>query len=147
MFKSILAVIVSYLVMMILLFAIHSGGYLALGAERVFQSGTYVVAPLWLILYVGATLCAAIVGGYVCAAISRSRNTCRVFAGVVFTLTLLLCIPAMRADSTPRQRNGPVSSMQALHQAQTPLWVHLLNPLVAVIGVLAGSCRKRHAGR
>jgi hypothetical protein len=35
--------------------------------------------------------------------------------------------------------------MQAMHQAQTPLWLNLLNPFICAAGVLYGSCKKRHA--
>ncbi|MEP6686311.1 MAG: hypothetical protein ABJB22_05990 [Verrucomicrobiota bacterium] len=145
MLKSILAIVVSYVVMAIFLFAVFTVVYLALGPDRVFQAGTYAVSPLWLTFYAVANLCAAILGGYICAAISRSKITCRVFAGIVFALALLLCIPAMRADQTPRVRTGDVPSMQAMRQAQTPVWMHLLNPFLSAIGVLFGSCRKRHA--
>jgi hypothetical protein len=145
MLKSILALIVSYIAMVIFLFTVFTAAYLALGPDRVFQAGTYAVSPLWLLFYAVANLCAAILGGYICAAISGSKMTCRVFAGIVFVLALLLCIPAMRAEQTPRSRTGDVPNMQAMHQAQTPLWMHLLNPFVSAVGVLFGSCRKRHA--
>jgi hypothetical protein len=143
--KSILAVIVSYIVMAIFLFAIFTAAYLALGPERVFQPGTYAVSPLWLTFYAVANLSAAILGGYICATISRSKITCRVFAGIVFVLTFLLCIPALRADQTPRVRTGDVPNMQAMRQAQTPVWMHILNPFLCAAGVLFGSCRKRHS--
>ncbi len=132
--------------MVVFLFAVFTGAYLALGPERVFQPGIYAVSPLWLVFYAVANLCAAILGGYRCAAISRSRNTCRVFAAIVFVLAFLLCIPALRADRTPHARTGDVPNMQAMHQAQIPAWMHLLNPFVCAVGVLCGSCRKRHAG-
>jgi hypothetical protein len=145
MLKSILAIIVSYIVMAIFLVAVFVAAYLALGADRVFQVGTYAASPLWLTFYAIANLCAAILGGYICAAISRSKNTCRIFAGIVFALALLLCVPAMRADQTPRLRTGNVPTMAAIHQAQIPIWMHLLNPFICAAGVLFGSCRKRHA--
>jgi hypothetical protein len=51
MLKYIAAVIVSYLVMAIFLFAVFTAAYLALGPERVFQPGTYAVSTLWLTFY------------------------------------------------------------------------------------------------
>ncbi|HMG06361.1 MAG TPA: hypothetical protein VK581_12955 [Chthoniobacterales bacterium] len=145
MLKSVVAVIVSYIVMVIFLFAVFTAAYLALGPERAFQPGTYAVSPLWLAFYAVANLCAAILGGYLCAAISQSRITCRAFAGIVFALALLLCVPAMRADKTPRVRMSDIPNLQAMHQAQIPVWMHLLNPFICAVGVLFGSCRKRHA--
>jgi hypothetical protein len=142
MLRSALAVIVSYIAMFILYFAVFTAAYLALGTERVFEPSTYVVSPLWLALAAVISFCGAILAGYLCAAMSKSMGACQVLAGVVLVLGLLLCIPAIRADRTPRLRAGDVPNMEAMHQAQAPVWMHLLSPVIGAVGVLLGSRMK-----
>ena len=48
MLKSILAVIASYAVMFIFLFAAFTGCYLALGTEGAFQTDSYEVSTVWI---------------------------------------------------------------------------------------------------
>ena len=142
MLKSVLAVIVGYLAMAIFLFAAFTGVYLALGTERTFQPDTYVVSGLWLALAAIVSFCGAIVGGFVCAAISKNKRTCQVLAAIVFILGIAVCIPAMREDPTPRPRTGDVPNLQAMQQAQTPVWMHILSPFIGAIGVLLGARMK-----
>jgi hypothetical protein len=128
--------------MFILYFAVFTAAYLALRTERVFEPSTYVVSPLWLTLAAVISFCGAIPAGYICAAISKSMGACQVLAGVVLVLGLLLCIPAIRADRTPRLRAGDVPNMEAMHQAQAPVWMHLLSPVIGAVGILLGSRMK-----
>ena len=92
MLKSILAVIVSFIVMAIFSFAIFSCAYLALGAERVFEGESYDVSTIWMVLMVAVGLIGGIVGGWVCAAISKNMGVCKVFAGIVLALGLISAV-------------------------------------------------------
>lgn len=145
MLKSIIAVIVSYVVMVVFLFAVFSLVYLGMGTERAFQAGTYVVTPLWLALAVVISFLGAMLGGYVCAGISKSKRTCQVLAGIVFVAGILVCSSAMRADPAPRVRAGDVPNLQAMQQAQSPTWMHILSPVIGAMGVLLGSRMKMRA--
>jgi hypothetical protein len=85
-------------------------------------------------------LLGSILGGYICAVISRNMRTCQVFAFIVFLLGLLACIPAMKRNpDSPNVRAGEVENLQAMQLAVTPLWVHLLTPVISAVGVLAGA--------
>jgi membrane protease YdiL (CAAX protease family) len=142
MVRPILAAIVSYIVMAMVLFALFSAAYLMLGAECTFQTGTFQVSPLWLVLASVITFCGALVGGYVCAITSKSRRACQVLAGIVFLMSAVACIPAMREDPIPRSRAGEVSNLQAMQQAQSPMWMHVLSPFIGAAGVLLGARMK-----
>jgi len=147
MLKSILAIIVSYAAMFILFMAIFTGCYFALGVERVFQPDSYEVSGLWLTLTLVVSFLGSIIGGLVCAAISKSWRTCRVFALIVFFLTLLSCLSALKRDpDAPNVRAGEVSSLDAMKLAVTPMWLHLVNPVISGAGVLLGARLKRRAG-
>ena len=144
MLRSIAAVIVSYATMFVFFFAAFTGCYIALGADRVFQPDSYEVSMLWIVLARVLSLLGSILGGYICAVISRNMRACQVFAFIVFFLGLLACIPAMRRDpDSPNVRAGEVENLQAIQLAVTPLWVHLLTPVISAAGVLAGARLKR----
>lgn len=144
MLRSILAIIASYVVMFIFLFAAFTGCYFALGAEGAFQTDSYEVSTIWIALTVVVCLLAGTIGGFLCAAISQSKRTCQIFAFIVFFLGLLACIPAMkRSPDAPNVRAGEVSNLEAMKLAVSPMWLHLLTPVVSAAGVLLGARMKR----
>lgn len=143
MLKSILAIIASYVVMFIFLFAAFTGCYFALGAEGTFQTDSYEVSTVWIALTVVVCLLAGLIGGFLCAAISKSKRTCQIFAFIVFFLGLLACIPAMkRSPDAPNVRAGEVSNTEAMTLAVSPMWLHLLTPVLSAAGVLLGARMK-----
>jgi cytochrome bd-type quinol oxidase subunit 2 len=140
MVKSILAIIASCVVMVIFLFAAFTGCYLALGAEGTFQTDSYEVSTIWIALTVVVCLLAGIIGGFLCAAISKSKRTCQIFAFIVFFGSLLACIPAMKRNpDAPNVRAGEVSNVDAMRLQVSPMWLHLLTPMVSAAGVLLGA--------
>lgn len=143
MLKSIVAIIASYAVMFVFFLAVFTGTYIALGPERVFQTDSYEISTLWMVLAIVLSFLGSMVGGYLCAAISKNWRTCQVFAFVVFFLGLLACIPAMKRNpEAPNVRAGEVSNLEAMQLAVTPMWVHLLTPVLSAAGVLLGARMK-----
>jgi cytochrome bd-type quinol oxidase subunit 2 len=140
MLKSILAIIASYAVMFVFLFAAFTGCYFLLGAEGAFQTDSYEVSTIWIALTVVVCLLAGIIGGFLCAAISKSKRTCQIFAFIVFFLGLLACIPAMKRNpNAPNVRAGEVSNLEAMELAVSPMWLHLLTAVLSGAGVLLGA--------
>lgn len=143
MLKSIVAIIVSYAVMFVFFMAIFTCCYIALGAERVFQTDSYEVSTLWLVLTIVLSFLGSMIGGYLCAVISKSWRTCQVFALIVFFLTLLSCISALKRNpEAPNVRAGDVTYLEAIQLAVTPLWLHLVNPVISGAAVLLGARMK-----
>lgn len=143
MLKSILAVIVSYAVMFVFFMAVFAGCYFALGSERVFQTDSYEVSTLWIAVTFVLSFLGSMLGGFICAAISKSKRTCQVFAFIVFFVSLLACIPAMkRSPDAPNVRAGEVANFEALKLEVSPMWVHLVTPVLAAAGVLLGARMK-----
>src|SRR5205085_4428435 len=91
--KSILGIVVGYIVMAFTAFTLFTCAYLGLGVDRVFESDSYAVSMLWIVLMIVITLVCGILGGLTCAAISKSKKTCLVFVGIVFVLSLVFAIP------------------------------------------------------
>jgi hypothetical protein len=147
MLKSILAIIVSYVVMFVIFMAIFTGLYLALGVERVFQADSYEVSMLWVVLTLVIGFFVCMFSGWVCAAISKSWRACQVFALIVFLLALIQCFSALKRNpDAPNIRAGEVAMFDAMKLAVTPLWLHLVNPILSGAGVLVGARMKRRNG-
>lgn len=144
MVRAILGVIVGYIVMALLVFCFLTIAYLGMGADTAFRPGTYNVSMLWVVVSCVLGLIAAIVGGLVCALISRSKRAVQVLAGIVFVLGILIAIPALTTvDVRPNNRAGNVPNLQAMQLARTPGWVALINPFLGAAGVLIGSRLKK----
>jgi hypothetical protein len=143
MLKSILGVVVGYIVMAIFSFAIFTCAYLGLGVERVFEPESYDVSTIWMVLMIAFGLIGGIVGGWVCAAISKSKGACMAFAGIVLALGLIVSIMTKMKEHPDIARTGDVPNLQAMQMAQTPTWLCLLNPVVVAAGVLLGARMKK----
>lgn len=143
MLKSILGVIVGYVVIMVVAFAAYTAAYFGLGAERAFESGTYALSGIWIGLVIAITLISGLIGGLTCAAISKSRTTGLVFAVIVFVLGFAFELPNLMKDRTPVARTGEVSNLDAMGKAVPPLWLCILNPFLAGAAVLMGTRMKK----
>lgn len=141
MLRAIVGVIASYIVMAVIITIVFIGLFLALGVERVFQPDSYEVSLLWLVISIAISVGSAVVGGYVCTAISRSMRACQVLALIILVLGIILCLPKMRED--PHVRAGDVPTLQVMNLAQMPPWMHVLNPFLGAVGVLVGARMKK----
>ena len=142
MLKSIVGVIVGYLVIMLVAFAAYTAAYFGLGADRAFEPGTYALSGIWIGLVIAITLISGVIGGLTCAAISKSRTAGLVFAVIVFVLGFVFELPNIM-DHTPKARASDVSNMEAMGKAKPPLWLCILNPFLGGAAVLMGARMKK----
>jgi hypothetical protein len=147
MLRSIAGVVIGYVVLALIVFVSFSITYLVIGAEGAFRPGSYDVSTLWLVISFVLGLIAAVVGGYVCAAIAKNSKAPMILAGIVLVLGLLIAIPVlMTPDSgTVQGREGNVGNFEAMQNAKQPGWVAILNPIVGAIGVIYGGRLRRVA--
>jgi hypothetical protein len=139
MLKSIVAVIVGYVVMFVTVFVLLSSAYLGMGTERAFQPGSYEVSVAWLAVMLMVSALAAVVGGKVCRLIARGDRAVYALGGLVLVLGLLSAIPALTATGAePKPRTGDVANLEAMMNAKQPAWVALLLPVIGVAGVFVG---------
>jgi hypothetical protein len=147
MLRAIIAVVVSYLLMFVLMFVIFTCMYLLMGADSAFQPGTYDASNLWIALSCVVTLVAAIIAGWVCVAIARTRKASLGLAVAIFVFGLFLAIPSIMArNANPHLvRTGDVSNMEAMQRAKEPIWAPFLFPFIGVAGALIGGKLKRQS--
>ncbi|HEY0971582.1 MAG TPA: hypothetical protein VGE02_11500 [Gemmatimonadales bacterium] len=133
------AVVLGYLVMAILVFALFTSAYAVLGAEGAFMPGSYDVSAAWILVSVVVGIVAALAGGWVARRIARDVRGPRALAVLVLVLGLgmaALSLGGSRPDPGPRE--GAPTNSEAMQQARTPTWMMLLNPLIGALGVLVG---------
>lgn len=141
MFRSILAIILSYVVGNLVFFGIVTGCFFLLGVERVFEPDSYEVSSIWVALTVVVSFLGAMVAGYLCLWISRSWRTCQILALIVLMLTSISCIVQLRRinPDAPNIRAGDVDYVNAMKLGVPPRWLPFVNPIVGCIGVLIGA--------
>lgn len=143
MVKSILAVIVGYIVMAIFAFAVCTCAYIGLGVERVFQPESYDVSTIWVVIMMVIAVIGGILGGLVCAAISKSKGACMALAIVVLVVGMIGAITTSMKEHPSAARSGDVSNLEAMMKAQTPAWFCFVNPVLGAVCVMLGARMKK----
>ena len=133
------AVVAGYAVMALIVFVSFSLAFLALGAERTFQPGSYAVTTTWVVVSFVLGFVAAVAGGLVCGLIARADTAPRVLAALVIVLGLAMAVPAVTSPPAPPTRGPAVSNTEAMMNAREPLWMALANPFLGAFGVLLGA--------
>ncbi len=144
MLKSIIAIVVSYIAMFVFFMVVVIGCYVALGSERVFKPDSYEISTLWLVLTLIVSFVGSAIAGYLCAVISGSWATCRVFAFIVFLATLGFCFASLRqSQESPNVRASEVSWTDGIRLGVSPMWLHFVSPVISGVAVLVGARMKR----
>lgn len=132
--------LVGYLVMFVVLFATLTAMYFGLGSEQTFLPASYAVTPLWMAVFCFFQFDAGLVAGLVVSMLSRDRRVPRMLAVMTMVLGILMALPAVLGTvPAAAPRTGSVTNLDAMMQAQTPLWIQLIAPALAALGVLAGA--------
>ena len=139
--RTIASVVLGYVVIFAVVIATFSLAYLLLGPDRAFQPGTYDVSALWLVVSIVLGFTAAVIGGWICAWVARSPSGPRSLAVVVLVLGFAMSVPAlMETDAAVAGvRDSSVGNSEAMMNAEQPVWIVLLNPLIGAAGVLVGA--------
>ena len=141
MVRNILGVVLGYVAMFAFVFITFTILYFILGADGSFESGTFEVSLIWIIISFILSIAAALLGGYLCTLISKNQKAALVLAGLVLVLGIVMAIPALNDSSNEVQemRSADVPNMEAMQKAKQPPIVLLLNPIIGALGVFAGS--------
>ena len=144
MLKAFGGIVAGYIAMAIIISILFIGHFMALGVERAFEPDSYEISTLWIAISMAISFGSAVVGGCVCAAISKSLRACQALAAIVVILGFLLCLPAIqRGEGGPNVRAGEITILEAMRLEVAPIWMHLLNPVLGAVGVLLGARMKK----
>lgn len=129
-----------YILMFVVLFATLTAVYFALGTERTFLPDSYAVTPLWMAVFCFFQFDSGLVAGIVVSKLSRDRKVPLILAAMTLVFGILMALPAIQSGAHDTlSRDGSLTNMQAMMQAQTPVWIQLIAPALAALGVIAGA--------
>ena len=145
MLRSVLGVIVGYIVMFVLQVIAFMTIYTMMGADWSFKPASYEASTAWTAMQFGVILVTTIIAGLICAAIAKGGKAPLVLAVVVLVLGLALAFAstALRPADTHEIRAGNVPNMEAMSKARHPAWVIFLGPVIGAVGVVMGGKLKR----
>ena len=143
--RTIVGVIVGYVLMFILNICGFVTMYSVLGQDQSFEPGLYLASTKWIIGTLVICLFTGAIAGLVCAVVARGGRAPIALAITVIVLGLLLAIPAMMKAQINSKlvRAGDTPSMQAAQLAYFPVWCPFVFPFISAIGVLVGGKVKR----
>jgi hypothetical protein len=139
MMKAFGGVVLGYLMMAAFVFLSMWLAYQIVGAERAFRPGVFRVSDLWIITSFALGFAGAVVGGYVCAAVTSNVRAPKYLAILVLIAGFAFAVPVLTNSGPSVPREGAVSNKVAMENARQPGWVALLNPLFGAIGVVIGA--------
>jgi peptidoglycan biosynthesis protein MviN/MurJ (putative lipid II flippase) len=144
--RSIIGVIVGYVVMFILHVAAFMTIYTLMGPDWSFKPASYQASTRWIVTGFMVFLIAAIIAGLVCAIIAKGGKAPMVLAGVI--LVLGLALTALARSSRPADahevRTRDVPNMEAMTKARNPTWVIFLGPVIGAVGAAIGGKLRRN---
>ena len=143
--RSIIGVIVGYVVMFILQVAAFMTIYTVMGPDWSFKPASYQASTRWTVTQFTVVLITAVIAGLVCALIAKGGKAPMVLAGVILVLGLALGALAisMKPAGAHEVRTGNVPNMEAMSKAQHPSWVIFLGPVIGAVGAAIGGKLKR----
>ncbi len=143
--RSIVAVIVSYIIMFVLNFLGFVTLYAVVGEAQAFKPRTYLASNRWIAMSFVFIFVSAIIAGLICAVIAKGGKANLALAVVIVVLGWLLAIPAvMKANANSGLvRTGNTPQMEAAQKAYWPIWTPFTFPIISAVGVLIGGRLKR----
>jgi membrane associated rhomboid family serine protease len=141
MVRNILAVIASFVVIYAIVIAGNAVAYTVLGPDRVYHPGVWDITLLWGATMLVIGLVAALVAGFSCAKIARNRKGAVLTLAAVIAVLGLAQLGLVLAAPEPEDpvRPDDFTMEQAMTNARQPVWFALVNPIVAVSGILIGA--------
>ncbi|MEM9560414.1 MAG: hypothetical protein AAF995_08910 [Planctomycetota bacterium] len=139
MFRSILAGVIGYLAMALAIMVLFTAAFLALGADRAFQPGTFDTAPIWLAVWGIGSIAASLLGGFICAKLAAPSSKAPVGLAVAVVILGLVTAFANASRPDPGPRDANLSTLEAGAKATQPAWTVWAQPAIGALGVLAGA--------
>ena len=145
MLRSVLAVILGYIAMFAMQFAVFMTVYTIVGANWSFKPGTYHASTRWTVMMFTVDFVTAVIAGLICAIIARGGKAPLVLAVVALAIgvTLGALHIATEPPDTGERRPADVPNMTAMTKARHPVWVFFVGPVIAAVGIAIGGQLRR----
>ncbi len=141
MLRTILAIVVTYIVMAILIMAAFMGMWFGLGPDGLLQPGSFKGNMVISILAPSITLIGGLFGGWLCVKIagsSRGRQSVAALAGLVLVLGLAMAYFTLQKPYPADPRPAGMTVQQIMEVGREPTWFAIFNPFAGAFAVLIG---------
>jgi hypothetical protein len=138
MLRSILAVVVTYIVMAVLIISAFMGLWYGLGPDRLLQPGVWKGNLFLCIAAPGLTVIAGLFGGWLCAKIGRGPKPVMALAAVVLVLGATMAYFTLQKPAPTGPRPAGMTVEQVMKDGREPTWLAILNPIIGAGAVLIG---------
>lgn len=145
MVRTIAAIVVGYVVIVLLVFGLGLGAYAGIGPENAYQEKSWHATTIIGLLTLISGVFAATIGGWVAGTIDSKPRGFRGLAGAL--LVLGLGVAGLRTmQPAPPPRTEPVTMKLAMEHSRDhrdPTWVTWLLPIIGSVGVMVGGAGTR----
>ncbi len=138
MLRSIIAVVASYITMVILIMVAFTALWFGLGPNALLEPGSFKGNWTISIAAPAITLIAGLVGGWMCAKIARAPKPVIVLAAIVLGLGLLMAYFTIQKPYPADPRDPAMTVAQIMEVGREPTWIALFNPIAGAATVLLG---------
>lgn len=138
MLRSIIAVVVTYILMSVLIIGTFMGLWFGMGPNRLLEPGSFQGNLFFTIAAPAITVIVGLFGGWMCATISRGRTPVIVLAGVVLVLGLLTAAVTLQKPFPADPRDPNMTMAQLMEVGREPTWLAIFNPIGGAAAVLLG---------
>jgi hypothetical protein len=135
--RAALGVIVAFVAMAVMILVVSLAPWFVLGVDGVLQPGRFESTMGFNVYAVAVGGLGAVVAGWICAAIGRSRGAVLVLAVLCFANGIANHV-GQHHKPEPGAREPGVSVMDAVSARKEPDWFTVLMPCLGVVGVCAG---------
>lgn len=135
--RNVCGAVLGWVVMAGAVFLLFSGLWAVLGADGAFRPQSWEVSGVWLLGSIAVSLCAAVIGGLVCAWVAADDRGLLMLMALVVVLGVAMAL--FNAPTVEGIRPPEVDMNEAMNSAQQPKWLAWLNPVLGVVGAFAGS--------
>lgn len=138
MLRSILAVVVSYIVMFVLIVTVFMGLWYGMGPDRLLEPGVWKGNLFLCIAAPSITILAGLFGGWLCAKIGRGSGPVMALAAVVLVLGAAMAVFTLQKPEPTGPRPAGMTVEQIMKDGREPTWLAILNPIIGAGAVLVG---------
>ncbi len=138
--RKIIGLIAGYIAMAIFLFVTFSILYSVLGADGSFKPGSFQISTNWAVFSIILTFLGAIDGGVVCMLIAKHKGTVLVLAAFILVVGIASAVPKLVSPESAANkiRIGNVTNLEAMQNAEQPVSILLINPVLSAAGIFLG---------
>lgn len=145
MLRSILAVIVTYVLMAVVVMAAFMGLWFGLGPDGLLQPGSFKGNTLITIAAPAITVVGGLFGGGLCARLGKKRGPVMVLAGLMMDVGLMTAYLTLQKPFSANPRPLGMRVQGIMEVGREPTWVVVSKPILGAgggvpVGGLAMGC-------